>query len=222
MLGSAVKNKVLSCLRTKRAACCRGRSSRSPRARSPGAEGTSPGTTAAALPGALENTSCVQRPQGIPRDLEALCQDRGQRPNTLSLLCPRLQYQSPADSATQTPDHALSSGGWKPTVKFPVGLFLVPQRPGRSSVPYGHSFQSKSDYGQPGGQALKPCGVRLSMCVPEGPQEPLEAVTSPSPWSSAPGKERFCCRSDPRGSTSQRPCRWRSGLRDSGRGPGSA
>ncbi|XP_074201542.1 uncharacterized protein LOC123611967 isoform X5 [Camelus bactrianus] len=134
----------------------------------------------------------------------------------------RLQYQSPADSATQTPDHALSSGGWKPTVKFPVGLFLVPQRPGRSSVPYGHSFQSKSDYGQPGGQALKPCGVRLSMCVPEGPQEPLEAVTSPSPWSSAPGKERFCCRSDPRGSTSQRPCRWRSGLRDSGRGPGSA
>ncbi|XP_074201541.1 uncharacterized protein LOC123611967 isoform X4 [Camelus bactrianus] len=192
MLGSAVKNKVLSCLRTKRAACCRGRSSRSPRA------------------------------QGIPRDLEALCQDRGQRPNTLSLLCPRLQYQSPADSATQTPDHALSSGGWKPTVKFPVGLFLVPQRPGRSSVPYGHSFQSKSDYGQPGGQALKPCGVRLSMCVPEGPQEPLEAVTSPSPWSSAPGKERFCCRSDPRGSTSQRPCRWRSGLRDSGRGPGSA
>ncbi|XP_032315695.1 uncharacterized protein LOC116657485 isoform X9 [Camelus ferus] len=73
MLGSAVKNKVLSCLRTKRAACCRGE----------------------------------------------------KQPFT-----ERLQYQSPADSATQTPDHALSSGGWKPTVKFPVGLFLVPQRPG--------------------------------------------------------------------------------------------
>ncbi|XP_032315689.1 uncharacterized protein LOC116657485 isoform X3 [Camelus ferus] len=102
------------------------------------------------------------------------------------------------------------------------GCFWYPSGPACSSVPYGHSFQSKSDYGQPGGQALKPCGVRLSMCVPEGPQEPLEAVTSPSPWSSAPGKERFCCRSDPRGSTSQRPCRWRSGLRDSGRGPGSA